>query len=271
MPTPSILVTRWDNGLFSVTGKMVHQELADQSVRSLVADRPKSARNCWRAFALSTILRWRMGCDSRCRASGQRPRWRSSAIASSTLAGRLVTRFGIKRTLATALTLGAIGAVAVGLAMSPDGSYTTLIPGLVAVSIGDGIVFTTMFIAAATGVTDREQGVASGIVSTGSGIGAAIGLAILVLLGEGLRVVTAEGIRTTTFVIAVGIVVTLLVALNLRIAPDAARVTAVRSTGSAPPKSIGDGRTRYASSNSSLAGTPAPEPAPVLSISVYIP
>ena len=143
-----------------------------------------------------------------------------------------MTRFSIKHTLVTALTLGAIGAVAVGLAMSPDGSYTTLIPGLVAVSIGDGIVFTTMFIAAATGVTDREQGVASGIVSTGSGIGAAIGLAILVLvansgteglLGEELRVATAEGIRTTTFVIAVGIVATLLVALNLRIAPDAAR------------------------------------------------
>ena len=275
MPTPSILVTRWDNGLFSVTGKMVHQELADQSVRSLVADRPKSARNCWRAFALSTILRWRMGCDSRCRASGQRPRWRSSAIASSTLAGRLVTRFGIKRTLATALTLGAIGAVAVGLAMSPDGSYTTLIPGLVAVSIGDGIVFTTMFIAAATGVTDREQGVASGIVSTGSGIGAAIGLAILVLvansgteglLGEGLRVATAEGIRTTTFVIAVGIVVTLLVALNLRIAPDAARAVPNNAiAGHLGPfdrfcatEVNWDGRTRYASSNSSLAGTPAP-------------
>jgi hypothetical protein len=38
MPPPSILVATWDNGLFSVTGKMVHQELADQSVRSLVAD-----------------------------------------------------------------------------------------------------------------------------------------------------------------------------------------------------------------------------------------
>jgi hypothetical protein len=38
MPTPSILVPTWDNGLFSVTGEMVHQELADQSVRSLVAD-----------------------------------------------------------------------------------------------------------------------------------------------------------------------------------------------------------------------------------------
>jgi hypothetical protein len=38
MPTPSILVATWDNGLFSVTGKTVRQELADQSVRSLVAD-----------------------------------------------------------------------------------------------------------------------------------------------------------------------------------------------------------------------------------------
>ena len=38
MPTPSILVATWDNGLFRVTGKTVHQELANQSVRSLVAD-----------------------------------------------------------------------------------------------------------------------------------------------------------------------------------------------------------------------------------------
>ena len=38
MPTPSMLVATWGNGLFSVTGKTVHQELADQSVRSLSAD-----------------------------------------------------------------------------------------------------------------------------------------------------------------------------------------------------------------------------------------
>ena len=38
MPTPPILVATWDDGLFSVTGKMVRQELAGQSVRSLVDD-----------------------------------------------------------------------------------------------------------------------------------------------------------------------------------------------------------------------------------------
>jgi hypothetical protein len=38
MPTSSILVATWGNGLFSVTGKKVRQELAGQSVRSLVAN-----------------------------------------------------------------------------------------------------------------------------------------------------------------------------------------------------------------------------------------
>ena len=38
MPTPSILVATWENGLFSVTGKTVRQELANQSVRGLAGD-----------------------------------------------------------------------------------------------------------------------------------------------------------------------------------------------------------------------------------------
>ena len=38
MPTSSILVSTWDKGLFCITGKEVQQELANQSVRSLVSD-----------------------------------------------------------------------------------------------------------------------------------------------------------------------------------------------------------------------------------------
>ena len=105
-------------------------------------------------------------------------------VAGSALAGQLVTRFGLRRTLVSALAVGALGAAAIGLTMSPDGSYAALVPGLVALSVGDGVVFTTMYIAAATGVSDREQGVASGIASTGSGIGAALGLAVLVLVAN---------------------------------------------------------------------------------------
>jgi MFS family permease len=146
-------------------------------------------------------------------------------VTGSTVAGHLVTRFGLRPTLVAALAVGAVGAGALALAMTEDSSYPALIPGLVALSIGDGVVFTAMFIAAATGVPDRRQGVASGLASTGSGVGAALGLAILVLIanhgagdagGDGPPAATAEGIRTAVLTVAVGIVIMLLVASTLR-------------------------------------------------------
>jgi EmrB/QacA subfamily drug resistance transporter len=146
-------------------------------------------------------------------------------VVASALAGRIATRCGLRATLVAALVVGGLGAAALGLAMSPDGSYVALIPGLVALSIGDGVVFTTMFIAAGTGVADREQGVASGIASTSTSIGAAVGLAVLVLVansgtggaaGDALRAATADGLSTALLVVAAGIGATALVALNLR-------------------------------------------------------
>jgi MFS family permease len=146
-------------------------------------------------------------------------------VAGSALAGQVATRCGLRPTLVAALGVGALGAVALGLAMSPSASYAALVPGLILISIGDGVVFTTMFIAAGTGVDDREQGVASGIASTSTSVGAAVGLALLVLLaasgtdglvGEPLRIATADGLSTAVLVIAAAIGVTALVALNLR-------------------------------------------------------
>jgi EmrB/QacA subfamily drug resistance transporter len=147
-------------------------------------------------------------------------------VVGSAVAGNVVTRLGLRLTLATALSMGAIGAIALAFAISPDSSYSSLTPGLIAVSIADGLVFTSMFIAASTGVDEREQGIASGVVSTSSGIGAAVGLAILVLVansqttglsGEELRVAKAAGIRIAVFTIASGIVATL--ALTLSVLP----------------------------------------------------
>jgi MFS family permease len=144
-------------------------------------------------------------------------------VASSAAAGSVVTRIGLRSTLVTALAIGAAGAIALALAISPDSTYRSLTPGLIAISIADGIVFTSMFIAAATGVDDTEQGVAAAIVSTGAGIGAAVGLAILVLvansssaslMGEELQAAKAAGTRIVVFAIAVGIVATLVFALT---------------------------------------------------------
>jgi MFS family permease len=145
-------------------------------------------------------------------------------VTGSLLAGRAVTRVGLRRALSGALAVGASGAALLGWALTTDGIYAWLVPGLVAVSLADGMVFTTMFIAASTGVTDQEQGVASGMVSTSAGVGAAVGLAVLVLVanagtsgltGENLQVATAGGIRAAVFTIAAGIAATLLVTLAL--------------------------------------------------------
>ena len=149
-------------------------------------------------------------------------------VVSSALAGRVATLCGLRATLVGALAVGAIGAAMLGLGMSADGSYWALVPGLTLMSIGDGTVFTTMFIAAGTGVDDAEQGVASGIASTSTSVGAAVGLALLVMVaaagtdglsGEALRIASADGLRTAVLVIAAAILATAVVALGLRPEP----------------------------------------------------
>lgn len=143
-------------------------------------------------------------------------------VLSSAFAGRAATRFGLAPTMIAALAIGVAGALAIGLVLSPEVRFAALVPGLVIVSIGDGIIFTTMFIAAATGVPDEKQGVASGIVSTASGMGAALGLAFLVLItnrgtaglaDEALRRAKAEGIAHAAYAIAGGVLLMLAFAI----------------------------------------------------------
>ena len=149
-------------------------------------------------------------------------------VASSALAGRMVTRFGLRSTMIGALAMGAVGALALGFTLTPETSFLRLIPGLIAISMGDGAMFTAVFIAAATDVPDRRQGVASGMVSTGQGVGAAVGLAVLVLIANAatqgvdsqeLRIATAQGIAHAAYAIAGGIVLTLLIVVAFRDRP----------------------------------------------------
>jgi MFS family permease len=144
-------------------------------------------------------------------------------VTASALAGRVVTTLGLRWTMIGALAIGMGGALLIGFNINHQASYLALVPGLVAVSIGDGAIFTAMFIAAAMGIPDRQQGVASSIVSTGSGVGAAVGLALLVLIanagigglaGEELRIAAAEGIARSIFAIAGGIALTLLIVIG---------------------------------------------------------
>ncbi len=149
-------------------------------------------------------------------------------FAGSMAGGRLATRFGVRATLVTSFVLGAAGTAVMGLAMGPHASYLALLPGLIVLSLCQGVIFTTMFAAASTGVDPYDQGIASGIVSTGQQVGSAVGLAVLVaiansgtkgLSGAALRTATDHGLRTAVLVATAGMGLLVLVGLAFKRAP----------------------------------------------------
>ncbi|MFJ3644741.1 MFS transporter [Streptomyces murinus] len=128
--------------------------------------------------------------------------------ALGTKAGELaVTRLGLGRVLGGGMTLGAGGAVVLGLALTGDGPYALLLPGIVLLGLGQGAAWTGMWIAAASGVAAEDQGVASGVASTTLQVGGAIGLALLVALSSGAGQGPPDesrlaGIRIAVFAVA---------------------------------------------------------------------
>jgi EmrB/QacA subfamily drug resistance transporter len=154
-------------------------------------------------------------------------------MIGSQLGGRMITRYGVRATLVGSLSTGAVGTVIFALSLSAQGSYAAVVPGLIVLGLGQGATFVTMFAAAGMGVAAHEQGIASGMVSTGQQIGAAVGLAVLIAIAHptGTPEMVTGGLRTAILVAAVGIAMTLLVALTIR-RPRPALSVAVRCSGS---------------------------------------
>src|SRR5205807_4298099 len=100
----------------------------------------------------------------------------------STLAPRMVRRFGAKPLLIVGMVLQAVGLllftdVAVG------GSYlgNVLAPSVIVAS-GMGLAFVPVTISAVAGVAPQEAGLASALVNTSRLFGGALGLAVLAAL-----------------------------------------------------------------------------------------
>jgi EmrB/QacA subfamily drug resistance transporter len=114
-----------------------------------------------------------------------------SVVAGTQVGGRLVGRVGISRTLTAGMAVGAVG-LALYLWLPATASLAILLPGMVVAGLGQGVAFTTMYVAAGTGVSRGEQGVASAMASTAQQIGGSVGLAVLVALLSA-RAVTLGG------------------------------------------------------------------------------
>src|SRR5262249_31908184 len=100
-------------------------------------------------------------------------------IVAAGVGGQLVTRFGFKPILAAGMAFVALGLL-YWSQISVGGWFLTDIlgPSLLA-AVGLGFGFVTSTIAAVSGVEEREQGLASGLINTSQQIGGALGLAVL--------------------------------------------------------------------------------------------
>ena len=98
------------------------------------------------------------------------------------LSAKLVMRFGIRRPLATGLSLAGVGLVL--FARAPvDGNFALdVLPSMILLGFGAGIAFNPMLLAAMSDVAPEEAGLASGVVNTAFMMGGALGLAILASL-----------------------------------------------------------------------------------------
>jgi EmrB/QacA subfamily drug resistance transporter len=101
-------------------------------------------------------------------------------ILSAGAASQFVTRIGFKPTLIAGMLFIAAGLLWFSRVRSPGGSYAAdvLGPSILA-AIGLGFSFVPVTIAALTGTTPQEAGLASGLINTSQQVGGALGLAIL--------------------------------------------------------------------------------------------
>ena len=107
-----------------------------------------------------------------------------SIILSAGIASSLVTKVGFKPILAAGMVLIAAGLLWFSQ-ISADGTFLADIlgPSLLA-AVGLGFAFVPVTIAAVSGVEDREQGLASGLINTSQQVGGALGLAVLAAIAN---------------------------------------------------------------------------------------
>jgi len=100
-------------------------------------------------------------------------------IVFSGVAQQIVAKVGVREVAMVGMGVAAVGLLL--LSRAPvDGTYVAdVLPGLLVMSAGLGLVFVPLTLIATTNVTDADAGLASGIFNSSQQIGGALGLAIL--------------------------------------------------------------------------------------------
>ena len=103
-------------------------------------------------------------------------------IVGAGIAQPLVKRAGVRNVALVGIVLATIGMVVLSR-VPVHGTYArNLLPGLLPMSIGMGLVFVPITLMATGGVSDNDAGLASGLFNTAQQVGGSLGLAILATL-----------------------------------------------------------------------------------------
>jgi EmrB/QacA subfamily drug resistance transporter len=95
------------------------------------------------------------------------------------VAAHLLPRAGSRGLTVAGLALAAVGALLLAVAPDRAGYATDVLPGLLALGAGVGLVFPAASVGAMRDVDEDGAGVASGLMTTAHEIGAALGIAVL--------------------------------------------------------------------------------------------
>jgi EmrB/QacA subfamily drug resistance transporter len=98
--------------------------------------------------------------------------------AGAHLASRLLPRAGTRVVAAAGLALMAGGALLLSAVSARSGYLTGLLPGLLIIGAGTGLVFPAVSVTAMSDVAADRAGLASGLMTTAHEIGAALGVAV---------------------------------------------------------------------------------------------
>jgi len=138
------------------------------------------------------------------------------------LTSRLLPKAGSRVLAGAGMALVAAGAIV--LAAAPDrASYAAdLLPGLLAIGFGTGLVFPSASVAAMHDVGHHEAGLAAGMLSTAHELGAALGVAVLAAVaGAGGAAGYEDGFLVAAGIAVASAAVALVAAPSVKPAPGA--------------------------------------------------
>ncbi|WP_206793493.1 MFS transporter [Amycolatopsis sp. MtRt-6] len=125
------------------------------------------------------------------------------------VAGRLTGRFGPRPLMITGLALGALGMFTL-LLLNETSGYAALLPTLLGLGIGMGLLTTAVVTAAVAGIPPERSGVAGGVNNTARQAGGALGVAVLGTVVDGPFVTGLHEvglIAGTLWLVALGVTV----------------------------------------------------------------